>query len=190
MKDKNTVKEKRAFEARNPTRWSRIPYHMEADYTRPLFEITPDSRKKMHRRLCFLYGEEKARQWMPELERILRVHYAHKPQSLIEAEEKGPAKLVLNRINPAMVQRGDMLAAEDVIDLLAIDLLGLVPEDETVLVSSNRGIPAVLDGKSKAGTAFTNIARRLAGEEVPFMEIGPESGFLSRISRIIRSGGD
>jgi septum site-determining protein MinD len=109
---------------------------------------------------------------------------------LIEAEEKGPGKLVLNRINPEMVQRGDMLAAEDVIDLLAIDLLGLVPEDGNVLVSTNRGIPAVLDGKSKAGIAFTNIARRLAGEEVPFMEISPESGFLSRISRIIRPGGD
>jgi septum site-determining protein MinD len=109
---------------------------------------------------------------------------------LIEAEEKGPGKLVINRINPQMVQRGDMLAAEDVIDLLAIDLLGLVPEDETVLVSSNRGIPVVLDGKSKAGLAFSNIARRLSGEEVPFMEIGPETGFLNRLSRIIRPGGD
>jgi septum site-determining protein MinD len=109
---------------------------------------------------------------------------------LIEAEEKGPGKLVINRINPQMVQRGDMLAAEDVIDLLAIDLLGLVPEDESVLVSSNRGIPVVLDGKSKAGMAFSNIARRLSGEEVPFMEIGPETGFLNRLSRIIRPGGD
>lgn len=109
---------------------------------------------------------------------------------LIEAEEKGPGKLVINRINPQMVQRGDMLAAEDVIDLLAIDLLGLVPEDESVLVSSNRGIPVVLDGKSKAGIAFSNIARRLSGEEVPFMEIGPETGFLNRLSRIIRPGGD
>jgi septum site-determining protein MinD len=109
---------------------------------------------------------------------------------LIEAEEKGPGKLVINRINPQMVQRGDMLAAEDVIDLLAIDLLGLVPEDESVLVSSNRGIPVVLDGKSKAGVAFSNIARRLSGEEVPFMEIGPETGFLNRLSRIIRPGGD
>lgn len=109
---------------------------------------------------------------------------------LIEAEEKGPGKLVLNRINAQMVQRGDMLAADDVIDLLAIDLLGMVPEDESVLVSSNRGIPVVLDGKSKAGTAFSNIARRITGEEVPFMEIGPETGFLDRLSRIIRPGGD
>jgi septum site-determining protein MinD len=109
---------------------------------------------------------------------------------LIEAEEKGPAQLLLNRINPEMVQRGDMLAAEDVIDLLAIDLIGLVPEDESVLVSSNRGVPAVLDDKSRAGKAFNNIARRLAGEEVPFMEIGVDRGFLNRLSRMIRPGGD
>jgi len=109
---------------------------------------------------------------------------------LIEAEEKGPAKLLLNRINPEMVQRGDMLAAEDVIELLAIELIGLVPEDETVLVSSNRGVPAVMDDKSKAGQAFSNIALRLSGEEVPFMEIDAESGFLNKISKIIRSGGD
>lgn len=109
---------------------------------------------------------------------------------LIEAEEKGPAKLLLNRINPEMVQRGDMLASEDVIDLLAVELIGLVPEDESVLVSSNRGVPAVLDERSKAGRAFKNIARRLAGEEVPFMEIGVEGGFLNRLSRMIRPGGD
>ncbi|MEN8241803.1 MAG: septum site-determining protein MinD [Chloroflexota bacterium] len=109
---------------------------------------------------------------------------------LIEAEEKGPAKLLLNRINPEMVQRGDMLAAEDVIELLAIELIGLVPEDQTVLVSSNRGIPAVMDDKSKAGQAFRNIALRLTGEEVPFMEIDADSGFLNKISKIMRSGGD
>lgn len=109
---------------------------------------------------------------------------------LIEAEEKGPAKLLLNRINHQMVQRGDMLAAEDVLDLLAIELVGLVPEDESVLVSSNRGVPAVLDDRSKAGLAFRNIARRLAGEDVPFIEIGPDGGFFNRISRMIRPGGD
>jgi len=109
---------------------------------------------------------------------------------LIEAEEKGPAQLLLNRINPEMVQRGDMLAAEDVIDLLAIHLIGLVPEDESILVNSNRGTPAVLDDRSKAGRAFRNIARRLAGEDVPFMEIGVDGGFLNRLSRIIRPGGD
>jgi septum site-determining protein MinD len=109
---------------------------------------------------------------------------------LVEAEEKGPARLILNRINTTMVQRGDMLAAEDVLELLAIDLVGLVPEDENVIVSSNRGTPIVLENKNKAGQAFRNIAYRLAGEDVPFMDMDVEKGFLDRISRFIRPGGD
>jgi septum site-determining protein MinD len=108
---------------------------------------------------------------------------------LIEAEEKGPASLVLNRLNPQMVERGDMLDAPDVIELLAVDLIGIVPEDESILVSANRGIPAALDEKSKAGRAFANIARRLLGEDVPFMEIQNESGFLGRLSKLMRPGG-
>jgi septum site-determining protein MinD len=109
---------------------------------------------------------------------------------LIEAEEKGPAKLILNRINPTMVERGDMMAAEDILGILAIELIGLVPEDQHVLVSSNRGVPIVLENKNKAGIAFTNIARRLLGEQVPFMDIDADSGLLDRISRFIRPGGN
>ncbi|MFN2146349.1 MAG: septum site-determining protein MinD, partial [Anaerolineales bacterium] len=108
---------------------------------------------------------------------------------LIEAEEKGPAKLVLNRLNPAMVERGDMLDAEDVLELLAIDLIGIVPEDESILVSANRGIPATLDETSKAGKAFSNIARRILGEDVPFLDLQADSGFFSRLSKFMRSGG-
>lgn len=109
---------------------------------------------------------------------------------LIEAEEKGPARLILNRINPSMVERGDMMAAEDILEILAIELIGLVPEDEHVLVSSNRGVPIVLENKNKAGMAFKNIARRLMGEEVAFIDIDVDSGFLDRLSRFIRTGGD
>lgn len=109
---------------------------------------------------------------------------------LIEAEEKGPAKLILNRINAAMVAKGDMLAPEDVLDLLAIELIGLVPEDENVIVSSNRGTPIVMDKKQIAGQAFRNIAKRLNGETVDFVEISDNSGFLGKLSKLIKSGGD
>lgn len=109
---------------------------------------------------------------------------------LIEAEEKGPAKLVLNRVNSILVKRGDMLNAQDVLDLLAIELIGVVPEDEAVVVSTNRGQPVALDGKSKAGTAFQNIARRLQGEQVPFMTLDDKDDFFSRLSKVFRSGGD
>jgi len=108
---------------------------------------------------------------------------------LIEAEEKGPAKLVLNRINQGMVERGDMLDSQDVLELLAIDLIGVVPEDESILVSANRGIPAALDDKSRAGQAFSNIARRILGEEVPFLDMSSDSGFLSKLTKFMKPGG-
>jgi septum site-determining protein MinD len=107
---------------------------------------------------------------------------------LIEAEEKGPGKLLINRFKPEMVRRGDMLATEDILDVLAIELIGVVPEDETVLVASNRGTPAALDDRSKAGKAFRNIARRLNGEDVPFDILEKRDGFFGRISRLVRPG--
>lgn len=107
---------------------------------------------------------------------------------MVEAEEKGPAQLVLNRINSEMVERGDMLAAADVLELLAVELIGMVPEDQAVLVSTNRGNPIALESKSKTGQAFRNIARRITGEEVPFVNLEGENGFLGRLSKLIRSG--
>jgi septum site-determining protein MinD len=121
---------------------------------------------------------------------ISAVRDADRIVGLIEAEEKGPARLIINRINPGMVERGDMLGAEDILDLLAISLIGLVPEDEQVLVSSNRGTPIALEEKSLAGQAFRNIARRLTGESVPYVDMEGGKGFLDRLSRFMRPGGD
>ncbi len=101
---------------------------------------------------------------------ISAVRDADRVIGLLDAEGKGPASLIINRVNPALVRRGDMLAVEDVLDLLAVDLIGIVPEDENVLIASNKGQPLALDGRSKAGLAFQNIARRLLGEQVPFLE--------------------
>ena len=121
---------------------------------------------------------------------VSAVRDADRIVGLIEAEEKDTPSLILNRINPHLVQRGDMLAAEDVLELLAIELIGLVPEDESVLVSTNRGVPIVLENKSRAGQAFHNIAKRLLGNDVPFMDLDTDSGLLERLSRFIRPGGD
>ncbi len=109
---------------------------------------------------------------------------------LVEAEEKGPARLILNRVNTALVKRGDMLNAEDVLELLAVELIGIVPEDETVVVSTNRGYPVALNGKSKAGLAFQNIARRLEGESVPFLDLEEKNDLFNRLARVFRSGGN
>ncbi len=109
---------------------------------------------------------------------------------LVDAEEKGPARLVINRLNPNLVKRGDMLTADDVLELLAIDLIGVIPEDENVIMSTNRGQPVAIDAKSKAGQAYLNIARRLTGEKVPFLNLEENDGFFHRISRLFKSGGD
>ncbi len=108
---------------------------------------------------------------------------------LVEAEEKNPPKLIVNRVKPEMVKRGDMLSTGDILDVLAIDLIGIVPEDESVTVATNQGTPAVLDPKSRAGKAFRDIARRMNGEEVPFESLEAKDGFFGRLSRIVRPGG-
>ena len=109
---------------------------------------------------------------------------------LVEAEEKGPARLIINRLNPAMIKRGDMLTADDVIELLAIELIGIVPEDETVVISTNRGQPVALDGKSRASEAFRNIALRMNGEQVPFLNLDQKEDIFKRLVRMMRSGGN
>jgi septum site-determining protein MinD len=108
---------------------------------------------------------------------------------LVEAEEKGPAKLIINRLKPSMVKRGDMLSAEDVLELLAIELIGIIPDDENVVVSTNRGQPVALDHKTMAAQAFHNISRRLMGEQVPFLDLDEKGGLFSRISKMFKPGG-
>jgi septum site-determining protein MinD len=76
-----------------------------------------------------------------------------------------------------------MLSVEDVLDLLAIELIGIVPEDENIIVASNRGQPLAFDGKIKAGLAFQNIARRLMGEKVPFIDLEPQNVFQRLLGR-------
>lgn len=99
---------------------------------------------------------------------------------LVEAAEKGPPSLVVNRIKPRLVNRGEMLSVEDVLELLAITLIGIVPDDETIVTSTNRGEAAVYDHQSQAGRAFLDVARRLRGEEVPFPVLQEQQGMLER----------
>lgn len=115
---------------------------------------------------------------------VSAVRDADRVVGILEAEEKGTPALILNRLNPAMVKQHDMLSAEDVIDLLAIQLIGIVPEDEGVIVGSNRGTPVAHEEKSRAGQAFRNIAKRLQGHNVPFMDLDKQSGLWDRIQRI------
>jgi septum site-determining protein MinD len=113
---------------------------------------------------------------------ISAVRDADRIIGLIEAEDKGPGQLIINRIKPAMVARGDMLSVEDILDVLAIDLVGVIPEDESILISTNQGLPVAMNSVngSSASQAFNNVARRLEGEVVPFLDLTPQSGILTR----------
>lgn len=106
---------------------------------------------------------------------------------LVEAEEKGPARLLINRIKPNMVARGDMLSIEDILEILAVDLIGVVPEDEAILVSTNRGSPVALSATNSASAsqAFRNVAARLEGEEIPFLDLNAKEGFLTRLRGLV-----
>lgn len=107
---------------------------------------------------------------------------------LIEAEEKGPGQLIINRIKPNMVAKGDMLSVADVLDILAIDLLGVVPEDEAILISSNRGLPVAMSAANSASAsqAFRNIAERMEGKEVPILDLTPQDGLFNRLRNWVR----
>ena len=121
---------------------------------------------------------------------VSAVRDADRVIGLIEAEEKGPGHLILNRVKTEMVKRGDMLSTEDVLDILAVPLIGVIPEDEGILVSTNRGSPVAMDDRSRAGQAYRDIARRLRGEEVPFMPLDDNKGFFQKLAaRFARSGG-
>jgi septum site-determining protein MinD len=105
---------------------------------------------------------------------------------LVEAAQKEHLRLLLNRLRPEMVRREDMLSVEDVLDVLAIDLLGVIPEDESIIVATNRGRPLALENHARAGQAFNNVARRLLGEDVPLMSLQKES-LISRVRRFFVS---
>lgn len=115
---------------------------------------------------------------------VSAVRDADRVIGLLEAEEKGSPSLIINRLNPNMVKNHDMLSAEDVLDLLAVRLIGIVPEDETVLMGTNRGTPIALEAKSTAGQAFRNIAQRLLGQDVPFLDLDNKGSLWTRIQRL------
>ncbi len=119
---------------------------------------------------------------------VAAVRDADRIVGLLEAHEKGSPRLIVNRIKPEMVKRGDMLATEDVIEILAIQLLGVIPEDENIIVSTNKGIPIALDGQTGAAVAFRNIARRVLGQDVPFLPISQQPRLLARMRRLVGRG--
>ena len=103
---------------------------------------------------------------------------------LLEANEITDVKLAINRVRYDMVERGDMLGKEDIIEILRIELIGIIPDDEAVIVSTNRGEAAIMNPKSKAGQAYKNIATRIMGEDVPLLDLRVEETFLQKLKKV------
>lgn len=120
---------------------------------------------------------------MPE---VSALRDADKIVGLLEASELTDPYLIVNRIRMDMVQRGDMLDVNDMTDILGLQVkvLGIVPDDQSIIVSANRGEPIVLDNRSRAGQAFRNIVRRLQGEEVEFIDLS-QGGLMLRLKRLV-----
>jgi septum site-determining protein MinD len=104
---------------------------------------------------------------------------------LVEAAGKPEPRLILNRLRPEMVKRGDMLDVADVLEVLGIDLVGIIPEDENIIIAINKGEPIVYDKRTRAGRAFLNAAQRILGEEVPLEEVVETVTFLERLRRLM-----
>jgi septum site-determining protein MinD len=118
---------------------------------------------------------------------ISAVRDADRVVGLLEANRITDIKLILNRIRPAMVKNNDMMSVEDVLDILSVKLIGVIPDDEQVIVSTNKGEPLVLSDKpSLAGTAYMNVAKRLEGRDVEFLQLeAPPKGIFERLSNWI-----
>ena len=104
---------------------------------------------------------------------------------LLESAEMESIQLIINRIRIDMVRRGDMVSMEDVKEILAVELLGIVPDDEEIVISTNRGEP-LTGGDSPAGIAYSNICKRLLGYEVPFLTFENKTGLLAKVSGLFK----
>lgn len=107
---------------------------------------------------------------------------------LLEAKEEIESyKLLLNRVRPNLIESNDMMSVEDVVDILSCSLIGVIPEDVGVITSTNKGEPIVNDEKSLAGQAYQNVAKRILGEEVDFLDLnepqGPIFKFFAKIKK-------
>lgn len=115
---------------------------------------------------------------------ISAVRDADRIIGLLEAEGLRDPEVIINRIRADMVERGDMMGIDDMIEILAIDLIGIVPEDEGIVVSTNKGEPIALNDKAKAGQAYRNIARRIMGEDLPMMPLEKDN-FITRFKKLV-----
>ncbi len=103
---------------------------------------------------------------------------------LLEAKEDIKSyKLLINRVRPNLVKSNDMMSVEDVVEILSADLIGIIPEDTGIITSTNKGEPIVNDDKSLAGQAYRNVAQRIMGNEVPFLDLEKETSVVTKVKK-------
>ncbi len=105
---------------------------------------------------------------------------------LLEANEICEPQLIVNRLRIDMVKSGNMMSVEDIVELLATKLLGVVPDDQEIIITSNKGEPAAINSKSRIGTAYKNIAQRIQGYQVPLMEFETDN-LITKIKKLFSS---
>ena len=105
---------------------------------------------------------------------------------LLEAAEIKNPELVINRIRPNMVRRGEMMDVNDIVDLLSIDLIGVVPDDEYIITQTNKGEPVIQNRKAPSGKAYLEIAKRVLGENIEVTIPGKEKGFFAKLKSLFR----
>lgn len=116
---------------------------------------------------------------------VAAVRDADRVVGLLESENMSNIRLIVNRLRPEMVKMDEMLSVEDILDLLVVPLIGIVPDDKKIITSSNKGEPLVLSPEdSLPGMAIKNIARRINGADVPFLDLmATQDNFISKIRR-------
>jgi septum site-determining protein MinD len=119
---------------------------------------------------------------------VAAVRDADRIIGLLQSININSMHLVINRLSPRMVKAGDMMNQQDIIDILSIKLLGVIPEDQEIVVSTNRGLPLTHDRRSGAGEAYKRIALRLEGEDIPIPEFRAENWFSSFFGKMFKWG--
>jgi len=104
---------------------------------------------------------------------------------LLEANEIHNIRLVVNRLRPDMISRGDMMSIDDVVEILAIDLIGIMPDDESIVISTNTGEPIAADVNSLPGKAYANMCSRIMGNEVEYIDLEQPTGFIGKLRNIM-----
>lgn len=180
-------------------------YMLPAAQTRNKDEITPDQVKQICEQLkkefeyifidCPAGIEQGFRNAIGAADRAIvvtnpevsAVRDADRIIGMLESNNFSDIKLVINRLQNDMVKSGDMLSIDDLREHLYIELLGVVPEDKNVVISTNKGEPIILNEHSLASTAFNNIARRITGEHIDFLSFDDDS-FWHRLKRNLFPG--